>query len=84
MELYKTFPRSCWRTLYRVDPYLSYHKAQSLGYMPNLILGARQINNSVSKYIADKALKLMVTENKKLNGSNVLILELHLKKIVLI
>ena len=42
--------------------------------MPNLILGARQINNSISKYIADKALKFMVAENKKLNGSNVLIL----------
>ena len=35
----------------------------SLGYIPNLILGARQVNNGISKYIADKTLKLIVSEN---------------------
>lgn len=70
----KLFPGLVGGHCIGVDPYYLTHKAQSLGYMPNLILGARQINNSVSKYIADKALKYMVTENKKLNGSNVLIL----------
>lgn len=70
----KLFPGLVGGHCIGVDPYYLTHKAQSLGYMPNLILGARQINNSVSKYIADKALKFMVAENKKLNGSNVLIL----------
>ena len=70
----KLFPGLVGGHCIGVDPYYLTHKAQSLGYMPNLILGARQINNSISKYISDKALKLMVTENKKLNGSNVLIL----------
>ena len=60
----KLFPGLVGGHCIGVDPYYLTHKAQSLGYMPNLILGARQINNSVSKYIADKALKLMVTENK--------------------
>ncbi len=57
-----------------VDPYYLTHKAQSLGYMPNLILGARQINNSMSKLIADKTIKNMVREDKKLKNANVLVM----------
>ena len=57
-----------------VDPYYLTHKAQSLGYMPNLILGARQINNSMSKLIADKTIKAMVKEDKKLKNANILVL----------
>ncbi|QOP41440.1 nucleotide sugar dehydrogenase [Sulfurimonas marina] len=63
-----------------VDPYYLSHKAQELGYMPNLILGARQINNGMSKLIADKALKLMVKNDKKLNGSNVLVMGVTFKE----
>jgi len=63
-----------------VDPYYLTHKAQSLGYTPNLILGARQINNSVSKLIADKAVKYMVKSNKKLNGSKVLVMGVTFKE----
>jgi len=57
-----------------VDPYYLTHKAQSLGYMPNLILGARQINNSMAKLIADKTIKAMVKEDKKLKGANILVM----------
>ena len=57
-----------------VDPYYLTHKAQSLGYMPNLILGARQINNSMSKLIADKTIKAMVREDKKLKNANILVM----------
>lgn len=57
-----------------VDPYYLTHKAQSLGYMPNLILGARQINNSMSKLIADKAIKKMVKFDKKLKDANILVM----------
>ena len=63
-----------------VDPYYLTHKAQSLGYTPNLILGARNINNSISKLIADKAIKYMVKADKKLNGSNVLVLGVTFKE----
>ena len=63
-----------------VDPYYLTHKAQALGYTPNLILGARQINNGMSKLIADKALKYMVKHDKKLNGSNVLVLGVTFKE----
>ena len=63
-----------------VDPYYLTHKAQALGYTPNLILGARQINNSVSKLIADKAVKYMVKSDKKLNGSHVLVMGVTFKE----
>lgn len=63
-----------------VDPYYLTHKAQALGYTPNLILGARTINNSISKLIADKAIKYMVKANKKLNGAHVLILGFTFKE----
>ncbi len=57
-----------------VDPYYLTHKAKSLGYIPNLILGARQINDGVSKYIADKALKLMIDDGTVIKDANVLVL----------
>lgn len=63
-----------------VDPYYLTHKAQSLGYMPNLILGARQINNGMSKLIADKAIKKMVKIDKKLKNANVLVLGVTFKE----
>ncbi|WP_310441143.1 nucleotide sugar dehydrogenase [Sulfurimonas sp.] len=63
-----------------VDPYYLTHKAQSLGYMPNLILGARQINNGMSKHIADKAIKFMVKNDKKLKGANILIMGVTFKE----
>jgi len=63
-----------------VDPYYLTHKAKSLGYMPDLILGARHINNGMSKLIADKAVKYMVKEDKKLNGANVLVMGVTFKE----
>lgn len=63
-----------------VDPYYLTHKAQSLGYMPNLILGARQINNGMSKIIASKVIKYMVKNDKKLKGANILVMGVTFKE----
>jgi UDP-N-acetyl-D-galactosamine dehydrogenase len=63
-----------------VDPYYLTHKAQALGYTPNLILGARQINNSISKLVAGKAVKYIVRAKKNLHGANVLILGVTFKE----
>ncbi len=63
-----------------VDPYYLTHKAQSLGYMPNLILGARQINNGMSKLIVDKTIKQMIKEDKKLKNANVLVMGVTFKE----
>jgi UDP-N-acetyl-D-galactosamine dehydrogenase len=57
-----------------VDPYYLSFKAKAMGYTPSLILGARQINNSVSKLVAGKTVKYMIKYDKKLKGSRVLIL----------
>lgn len=48
--------------------------------MPNLILGARQINNGMSKLIADKAIKKMVKFDKKLKNAKVLVLGVTFKE----
>lgn len=63
-----------------VDPYYLTHKAQTLGYMPNLILGARQINNGMSKLIADKTIKHIIKADKKLKGAKILILGITFKE----
>lgn len=63
-----------------VDPYYLTHKAQVLGYTPNLILGARHINNGMSKLIADKAIKFMIKEDKKLKGANILVMGVTFKE----
>jgi len=63
-----------------VDPYYLTHKAQELGYKPNLILGARQINNGMSKYIAERTIKEMIANDKKIKDSNILVLGLTFKE----
>ena len=63
-----------------VDPYYLTHKAQELGYTPNLILGARQINNGMSKYIAEKSIKQMIVNDKKIQHASILVLGLTFKE----
>ena len=63
-----------------VDPYYLTHKAKAVGYTPDLILGAREINNSVSKLIADKALKHMIKADKNLKNANVLVMGVTFKE----
>ncbi len=63
-----------------VDPYYLIYKAKSLGYTPNIILGARHINNGMSKLIADKTIKFMIQKDKKIKNSNVLILGVTFKE----
>ena len=63
-----------------VDPYYLTHKAEELGYKPNLILGARQINSGMGKYIAEKTIKLMIKAGKLIKDSNILIMGLTFKE----
>jgi len=63
-----------------VDPYYLTHKAQELGYKPNLILGARQINNGMSKYIAERTIKEMIAHDKKIKDANLLVMGLTFKE----
>lgn len=63
-----------------VDPYYLTHKAQELGYHPEVILAGRRINDGMGAYVADRALRLMV--RKKINpvGARVLVLGLAFKE----
>ncbi len=63
-----------------VDPYYLTFKAEELGYKPNLILGARQINNGMGKYIAEQTVKQMIKNDKKIKDSNVLVLGVTFKE----
>ncbi len=63
-----------------VDPYYLTYKAEELGYKPNLILGARQINNGMSKYIAEQTIKSMIKEDKKIKNANILVLGVTFKE----
>ena len=63
-----------------VDPYYLTYKAEELGYKPNLILGARQINNGMGKYIAEQTIKQMISADKKIKNANILILGVTFKE----
>ena len=63
-----------------VDPYYLTFKAEELGYKPNLILAARQVNNGMGKYIAEKTIKEMIKAGKLIKGANILILGVTFKE----
>ena len=63
-----------------VDPYYLTYKAEELGYKPNLILGARQINNGMGKHIAEQTVKMMIKKDKKVKNAKVLVLGVTFKE----
>ena len=63
-----------------VDPYYLTFKAEELGYKPDLILASRQINNGMSKYVADRTIKEMIKAGKVIKNSNVLMLGVTFKE----
>jgi len=76
----KLFPGLVGGHCIGVDPYYLTYKAEELGYKPNLILGARQINNGMGKYIAEQTIRMMISSDKKIKGASVLILGLTFKE----
>ena len=63
-----------------VDPYYLASKAESLGYVPQVILSGRHVNNSIAPFIANKVLKLMINKDHKIKSANVLILGVTFKE----
>ena len=57
-----------------VDPYYLTHKAESLGYHPQVILAGRRINDGMGKFIAEKTVKLLIANDRPVKGAKVLIL----------
>ncbi len=63
-----------------VDPYYLTHKAQSLGYLPEVILAGRRINDGMGKYIAAEVVKLMIRKEHKIANAKVLQLGVTFKE----
>ena len=63
-----------------VDPYYLTHKAQELGYLPEVILAGRRINDGMGKYIASEVVKLMIRKGHKILGAKVLQLGITFKE----
>ena len=63
-----------------VDPYYLTHKAQALGYLPEVILAGRRINDGMGKYIAAEIVKLMIKKDCKIKDAKVLQLGITFKE----
>lgn len=63
-----------------VDPYYLTHKAQSIGYHPEVILAGRRINDGMSRYVASQLVKAMLKKRIHIEGANVLIMGLTFKE----
>ncbi|MRJ42540.1 MULTISPECIES: nucleotide sugar dehydrogenase [Idiomarina] len=63
-----------------VDPYYLTHKAQSIGFHPEMILAGRRINDNMSKYVAADIVKQMLLAGKPVRTSSVLMLGVTFKE----
>jgi UDP-N-acetyl-D-galactosamine dehydrogenase len=63
-----------------VDPYYLTHKAQEVGYHPEVILAGRRINDGMAKHVADETVKLMLCKGIPVLGGKVLVLGLTFKE----
>jgi len=63
-----------------VDPYYLTHKAEQIGYLPQVILAGRRINDGMGKYVAENTVKQMILSGKIIKGARVLILGLTFKE----
>jgi UDP-N-acetyl-D-galactosamine dehydrogenase len=63
-----------------VDPYYLAHKAESLGYHPQVILSGRRVNDTMGMFVANKVVKLMIQKGIIIRGAEVLILGVTFKE----
>jgi UDP-N-acetyl-D-galactosamine dehydrogenase len=63
-----------------VDPYYLTHKAEELGYVPQVILAGRRINDGMGKYVVESLVKLLIQNNVNPNGARVGVLGLTFKE----
>jgi UDP-N-acetyl-D-galactosamine dehydrogenase len=63
-----------------VDPYYLTHKAQSVGYHPEIILAGRRLNDGMGAYVASQLVKAMLKKRIHVEGSRVLVMGLTFKE----
>ncbi len=63
-----------------VDPYYLTHKAQSVGYHPEMILAGRRLNDGMGEYVVSQLIKQMLKKRIHVEGANVLVMGLTFKE----
>ena len=63
-----------------VDPYYLAHKAESLGYYPQVILSGRRVNDNMGIFVANKVVKLLIQKGNLIRGARALILGVTFKE----
>ncbi|QJR81527.1 nucleotide sugar dehydrogenase [Alteromonas pelagimontana] len=63
-----------------VDPYYLLHKSVSVGYVPDMIRTAREINNGMSEYISSQLVKNMINREQRIKNARVLVMGLSFKE----
>jgi UDP-N-acetyl-D-galactosamine dehydrogenase len=63
-----------------VDPYYLTHKAQEIGYHPEMILAGRRINDNMALYVAERIAQLMIKKRIHVKGSRILVMGLTFKE----
>jgi UDP-N-acetyl-D-galactosamine dehydrogenase len=63
-----------------VDPYYLTHKAQSVGYHPEIILAGRRLNDNMGAYVANQLIKAMIKSRIQIEGARVLVMGLTFKE----
>lgn len=63
-----------------VDPYYLTHKAEVIGYHPQVILAGRRINDGMGKFIAEQTIKQMIQTGSSVRGAEVIVLGLTFKE----
>lgn len=63
-----------------VDPYYLTHKAQAVGYHPEVILAGRRINDGMGAYVASQLVKALLKKRIQVNGAKILIMGLTFKE----
>ncbi len=63
-----------------VDPYYMVHKAEQLGYYPEVILSGRRVNENIGSFVANKVVKLMINKNIGIRNAKVLVMGITFKE----
>ncbi len=63
-----------------VDPYYLAHKAESLGYHPQVILSGRRVNDNMGMFVANKLIKLLINNGHTIKGGRILLLGFTFKE----
>ena len=63
-----------------VDPYYLTHKAQAIGYHPEVILAGRRLNDSMGRYVVSQLIKAMTRRRIQVDGARVLVMGLAFKE----